>query len=120
MNILPFIPKGRENAISRLCLQEKTGLGDRMMRIEIKKLVQKGIPILSSSSGKGYWYSEDIGELESFIKESKNRCKTEYFTVRALEKTLYEVKNIRAVSVRQHLRKVSNGNLDGQQRIEVS
>jgi len=120
MNILDYIPKGRNNAISRQDLEQLTGLSDRAIRKEIKKLVQKGIPILSSSQSKGYWYSDDIEELENFIKESKNRCRTEYLTVRALEKTLYEAKNIKVVPVRQHLRKISNGDLDGQQRIEVS
>ena len=114
MNILDYIPTGRENAISRQELERLIGFNDRTIRLEIKKLVQKGIPILSSSQAKGYWYSDDIAELESFIKESKNRCKTEYLTVRALEKTLYDAKNIKVVPVRQHLRKITTGDIDGQ------
>ena len=69
MNIMDYIPTGKENAVSREMLVVMTGLDDRAVRGAIQRLVEKGEPIFSSSSHKGYWYSDDIDELERFINE---------------------------------------------------
>lgn len=117
MDILDYIPEGRENAISRRDLAARTGLTDRQVRLAVKALVRQGVPILSSSSCRGYWYSEDISELEGFIRESESRYRTEQVTLARLKKRLYEAKHIRAVPVCQHYRRVSSsGIIDGQER----
>lgn len=63
---------------------------------------------------------ENIDDMSDFIEKATYGINMLYMAIEHTKKELYELKNIRAVTVRHHLRKVSNGNLDGQQRIEVS
>ena len=84
-SLLTFIPKGKENAISRNELSQITGYPDRFLRSEIKRLVRSGIPILSSSSAKGYWYSEDISEIDAYLAEARQRERTSRRTNAKLE-----------------------------------
>lgn len=55
MNLLDYIPFGKENAVTRQELVRLTGLDDRTIRNEIKRLNREGVPILSSSHTCGYW-----------------------------------------------------------------
>ena len=119
MNIMDYIPTGKENAVSREMLVVMTGLDDRAVRGAIQRLVEKGEPIFSSSSHKGYWYSDDIDELERFINEREHRIHTEQKTLSNLKKRLYELKNIKVVPVRQHYRRISGGDISGQTRMEM-
>lgn len=120
MNILDFIPTGKENAISKQELMSRTGIKDeRLIRDAIKKQVESGVPILSSSGHKGYWYSEDIDEIEEFIRENDHRSNAINKTTAKLKKHLYEMKNIKVTPVRQHYRRLSNGDVNGQIRFEV-
>lgn len=88
--LLNLIPYGRENAISRGELRELTGENDRKLRAEIKELIRQGHPILSSSAAKGYWRSDDIGEIEAFLRESARRRRTEERTVAPLARIVEE------------------------------
>ncbi len=107
MNLLDFIPKGKENAVSRSELAIKTGLDDRTIRNEIKRLVKRGVPILSSSHTRGYWLSDNLDEIESYIKETDNRRKSLYFTTLALRKEFYRRKGIKVTVVKEHIRRNS-------------
>lgn len=121
MNILDYIPIGKENAISKQKLCELTGIKDeRLIREAIKRQVESGVPILSSSGHKGYWYSEDIDEIEEFIRENDHRSNAINKTTAKLKKHLYEMKNIKVTPVRQHYRRLSRGDVTGQMRFEVS
>ena len=84
--VLGHIPAGRENAISREELSRVTGLPDRTVRREVKRLVRAGIPILSSSTARGYWYSEDLQEIEAFIREDDARNRTSRKTTARLRR----------------------------------
>ena len=64
MNIVDFIPKGKENAVTRGALCIYTGLDDRTVRKLIKIARDGGAPILSSSHSVGYWLSDDISRLK--------------------------------------------------------
>lgn len=90
--VLGHIPAGRENAISRAELSRVTGLPDRAVRLEIKRLVRAGIPILSSSTARGYWYSEDIQEIEAFIREDDARNRTSRKTTAKLRRYVKEAR----------------------------
>ena len=115
MNIADYIPYGKENAISKKKLERLTGMKDREIRLEIKALVKKGIPILYSSGHRGYWISEDDAEIAEFIRETEHRCKTTILTLSNLKKGLYQRKNIRTVPVRQHLRRVHGSGISDNQ-----
>lgn len=81
MNIAEYIPFGKENAVSRAELKILTGIDDRAVRLLIKeanrKALENGYAILSSSAAKGYWKSEDTGEIRAYLKESERRRRTE-------------------------------------------
>ena len=109
MNLLQYIPVGKENAITRSEISSLTGLDERTIRRQIKEYVEKGIPVLSSSHHKGYWIAQNIDEIEEYLKECDNRRNSLYLTNKNLRKLLYESKGIKTVTVREHLRKVSSG-----------
>lgn len=91
IDLLKLIPYGRENAVSRNDLQRLTGMNDRAVRMEVKRLLRLGEPILSSSKHGGYWRSENLDEWNEFINESKRRAESEYKNIEALEKKLLEM-----------------------------
>lgn len=123
MGLIDYIPYGRENAVSRFYLSKITGLPDRRLRLEIKKLIRQGNAILSSSSAKGYWRSEDIDEIEEFIRESDQRRKTESITVDFLRRKVAQAKGYQVIPVRAHFRILGKRiapqtQLHGQSRLE--
>ena len=99
---------------------EVTGIKDeRLIRDAIKRKVESGDPILSSSGHKGYWYSEDIDEIEEFSRENDHRANALSKTTAKLKKHLYAMKNIKVTPVRQHYRRLSSGDVRGQISMEV-
>lgn len=107
MNILDFIPYGKENAITRRELVRLTGLDDRLIRKEVKRLLKEGVPILSSSHCCGYWLSDDLDEWEAYIKETDKRRESLYFTTLELRKKFYERKGVKVTVVKEHIRRIS-------------
>lgn len=106
MNILDYIPFGKENAVTRQELVKLTGLDDRTIRNEIKRLNREGIPILSSSHTCGYWLSNDVAELEAYIRETDSRRESLYYSTLELRKELYRRKGVKATVVREHIRRI--------------
>ena len=106
MELLNLIPYGKENAVSRADLVRLTGWDGRKVRKEIKRLLRNGEHILSSSSAKGYWRSDDPDEIERFLKESDKRRRTEALTVEPLRFFVAREKGYDLVPVRAHYRKV--------------
>jgi len=74
MNIIDFIPYGKDNAISRKQLCAITGLPDRMMRHEIER-ARKQYAILNSQDGSGYFLpsSEEKPLVERWIRQERHR-----------------------------------------------
>ena len=106
MDLLSLIPYGRENAISRADLVRLTGMDDRAIRSAIKALIRQGNTILSSSSAKGYWQSDDIAEIEQFLRESDHRRTTESLTVEPLRKKVARAKGLDIIPVKAHFRRL--------------
>ena len=83
---------GRKQAISKLeLIDELSKLGfqadDRKVRATIHELRQQGIPILSSSGHKGYWYPQSRDEIDHFLNsELRPRAKDLFTSISALEK----------------------------------
>lgn len=73
IDITEYIPYGRKNAVSRHELQRRTGLPDRTVRALIEDARRKGAHILSSSADKGYWKSNNVGEIKEFLRESDGK-----------------------------------------------
>ena len=81
MNIISFVPTGRENAVSRYDIAKAVGISERDVRFKIKEankeLERIGEAIVSSSSGRGYWRTNDIAEMEKYLQESSRRRATQ-------------------------------------------
>ena len=83
---------GRKLAISKLeLIEELSRLGfqadDRKARACVHELRQMGIPILSSSGHRGFWYPESRDEIDHFLNsELRPRAKDLFASISALEK----------------------------------
>lgn len=107
IDLLEYIPYGHENAISRAELSRLTGLPDREIRREIKRILQTGEPVLSSSKQGGYWRSDNPDEWAAFLRESENRTNTERRTTYKLRERYYAETGVRVTRVREHTRRIS-------------
>lgn len=88
MNIIDFIPFGKDNAISRRALCAVTGLPDRMMRREIEK-ARKDYAILNID-GSGY-FRPAPGEadlIRRWLSQEHSREKSVRDATRGAEKAL--------------------------------
>lgn len=74
MDIMTFIAKGKENAISRQELAVILNLPDRTVRKLIQDARDRGELILNDQSGAGYYTSDDEGELKRQYKRNQNRA----------------------------------------------
>lgn len=108
INILDYIPFGKENAVTRTELARMTGLNDRAIRIAIKRCLREGEPIMSSSSAKGYWRSNDPDEWAVLIRESDVRTRTESRNTSKLRERYYAAKGIKVTKVREHTRRLGS------------
>lgn len=106
MNIIDYIPYGRENAVSRQELVMRTGMSDRAVRKAIQLLREDGEIILSSSHGKGYWRSDSASEIGRYIAENKSRIRKLYKTNKKLTEQYYILTGQRYTTVKEHLRRI--------------
>ena len=74
MNIIDFIPYGKENAVDRFRLMELTGLPDRRVRKLIQEARNNGEMILNAQDGAGYYISDDAEELKRQYRSNRNRA----------------------------------------------
>lgn len=110
MNLLNFIPYGKENAVSRAELQRLTGWPDRTIRAEIKRVnaeIEKlNEAILSSSGGRGYWRTSDLSEMKSYLRESDHRRSVQAKNDAPILKIVCRMEGTELVPVRAHMRRV--------------
>ena len=85
------IPIGRKNAVRRRTLVMRTGLSDRDLRNEIKRLRREYV-ILNLQDGSGYFRpsDEDKELVEQFKKQEENRAKSIFWTLKPVRKFLKE------------------------------
>ena len=72
MNIIDYIPKGRDNKISRESLVLCTGLPDRSVRRLISAARAQGSPIVGSPTG-GYYIAETDEDVNLLLGELFSR-----------------------------------------------
>lgn len=92
IEILDYIPIGRNNAISRQRLCCLTGLSDRKLRLYIH-LARREMPILNMQDGKGYFIpdmndEEDIRLLKRYVRQEESRLKQIGWALMGARKTL--------------------------------
>ena len=72
-----MIPFGKENAVSRDVLAKLTGMSDRRLRYDISRLRREddetNVIIVSTSDGRGYYRTDNIDEIEHFVREMAHR-----------------------------------------------
>ena len=83
MDIIEFIPTGRENAVTRVDLCKKTGLPDRKIR-ELIAQARRGNCILNAQDGAGYFLpAESEKDLaRSWLKQETARAKSIFWSAR--------------------------------------
>lgn len=91
MNILDYIPKGRENAISKEKLCQITGLGDRVVRNEIAK-ARRDVAILNLQDGRGYFIPTTVEEVDTYIKQEEHRAKSIFVNLKGAKKYRSQIK----------------------------
>lgn len=124
MEIIDYIPEGKENAVSRAELSRLTGWKDRDIRERIKRtnraLAPQGRVILSSSGAKGYWITGDLAEIEEYCRESRHRQRSLYLNDAPIYELLRRLTGAATVTVREHQRRLPREDqVEGQTRLEV-
>ncbi len=108
MNIIDLIPYGKEYAISRAELNKITGMDDRTIRSMIKQanilLEPKNEAILSSSGARGYWRTDDLWEMEAYLRESDHRKKIISVNDSPIRRIVCRLRGDDTVPVRAHVR----------------
>ncbi len=120
-SVIKHIPVGRENAVTRQKLEALTGNNDRTNRQAILEARSRGIKIVSSSSGKGYYIADNNDDWRMFLEEHRRRAMSELTIYNEGMKLLpgnYIAAQI--VPVRAHVRHLkSELPCDGQIELEV-
>ncbi|RDU25039.1 hypothetical protein [Anaerosacchariphilus polymeriproducens] len=77
MNILDYIPEGRENAVTREYLVNATGMSDREVRREIQEARERTV-IINLSNGNGYFIpnAKDDSLLLAYVLQERKREKS--------------------------------------------
>lgn len=91
IDIVKYIPFGKENDISRNSLCMKTGLSDRSMR-ELINRARKRVVIINLQNGNGYYRptKEEISDVKKFKKQEENRAKEIFKGLQPVRKFLAE------------------------------
>ena len=74
MNIIDYIPVGKENAIPRADLARVLGLTDRACRKAIEEARERGELICNDCDGQGYYLASDIGQIERQYRVDRARA----------------------------------------------
>lgn len=105
MDIMTYIPKGKENAIPRHELVNILLLPDRTVRKLIQEARDRGEVILNAQDGRGYYTSDDVGELERQLTSNYNRARSILRQQKHIKRRLLELKQSDQVTMEE----VSNG-----------
>ena len=88
------IPVGRDFAITRAELARKWGVSDRKARDMIARLRSAdngdNLVIVSHSSGKGYYRTNNPAEIEHFVREMTKRARNTFAPLKKARRVLRE------------------------------
>lgn len=86
------IPKGRKNAISRQELAARWGVSDREVRRRVQELrctdFYDNYIIISTSSGRGYYKTDDREEIRRYKNEIMRRATNTFKPLDRINKVL--------------------------------
>ena len=86
MNIIDFIPQGKENAVTRSYLATVLGLPDRTVRRLIEDARNEGAFICND--GEGYFIATEIGEIERQYRVDRARALSTLKRLKAMRRCL--------------------------------
>lgn len=91
MNIVDFIPYGRENAVSREYLSDITGLDDRTVRGMIED-ARRDVPIINLQDSGGYYLplEEERHDVQRWLTIQGNRGNAVFNSMEGATKWLKE------------------------------
>nr|DAW70709.1 MAG TPA: winged helix-turn-helix transcription repressor [Caudoviricetes sp.] len=89
MDIVDYIPFGRENAVTRAQLRSRTGIDDRTIRDMIAD-ARRDTVILNMQDGKGYFrpLPEERHLVEAYAKQETARLKSIGWSLKATRQML--------------------------------
>lgn len=89
MDIVDYIPFGRENAVTRAQLRSRTGIDDRTIRDMIAD-ARRDTVILNMQDGKGYFrpLPEERHLVEVYAKQETARLKSIGWSLKATRQML--------------------------------
>lgn len=92
MNILEFIPFGRENAVTTRKLTEITGIKSSRKIRNLISQERRNTAILNLQDGKGYFRptDEEIKLVERFKKQEQSRAKKIFWSLRGCNEFIKE------------------------------
>lgn len=88
MNILDFIPYGKENAVKRSTLCALTGMNDRKVREMIEQEKRKGEIIINAQDGNGYYRSSDIADVMAQFRQTFRRAMSLFSQLKPLRRII--------------------------------
>ncbi len=92
ISIIDYIPRGKENAISREKLSQITGLSDRKMRQEIAN-ARRDTCIINNQDNKGYYIPDNKEEVRRYIKQEEHRAKSIFTNLGGARNYLNKLEN---------------------------
>lgn len=105
MNIIDFIPYGKENAVTRWQLMDRLNLPDRQIRRMIQSARNRGEIIINAQDGSGYYRSLDIGELKRQYKTNRSRALSILQQQKHLARMIVQLEDVGQMTIEE----VSNG-----------
>lgn len=78
IHIEQYIPKGKENAVTRVGLTILSGLDDRTIRQHIQLARRSGVPICNAQDGNGYYIPtlDELDDAKAQYRQEKKRAMT--------------------------------------------
>lgn len=68
-----YIPKGRDNAVSRKDLVMLTGMDDRTVRAHISEARERGVAICANTVTGGYYMAETEEDMKLLLGDLRSR-----------------------------------------------
>lgn len=95
--ISDYVPKGKENAVSKDVLVKIAGANERTVRKNLKEenerlINEEGVAIVSTANRNGYWKSDDLAELEAYEREQTHRAEMIFENLRPIRALINRIK----------------------------
>ncbi len=81
-----YIPTGKNRAVTRDQLVNITAMSDRQVRGAVRAARRRGIPIVSTSAGKGYYIAETEKDKEIVLHEYLSKAADMFATYWSMKK----------------------------------